>query len=996
MKRITTILYKLLVVVGSLLFVSLSVYLIFHIAFIFGHRVLEGGILGGDTPYHTALMYALNKFYPEIPIWFPFAGAGSSLILGYWSFSYYLAIIGSHVFPFSIEQMVRILEFSATPLTAFTIYIYIWVRMKNQFQALMGALLYFLSSMSWGWIAHAGFFSMHMSVMLYLPTFLFYDLYIESEFVGGSVTKKRLYLLAAVFFVGLGMLVHGSFIPNLYLGIPLYTLIRSQMGPRINESRLRSVARAIKVTVIFTLYGLIASAYILIPQQSYFGNQPFTPVYGAADTPDLPWRSFLGFERLSGRVGSLYTPLFMSQLVSVLAIGGILMSFIRRSKTIALSITTVFYVWWLSAAKYLALNYEFLQFFLLPTATRASSVTALFITILAAYGVWELADGVRTIARWGARRLKAKPVTAEGIRYGLLPLSVALSSVVVYTLMPVFKTRQTFPTELGAWGIVEPYSGYGSLGFEIPFCKLDRWNDEVSELMTCNDYMPQYVVDHSNADFWTAEFTEDFNSLDIDKNTRVSISPYLGWMTFSFTRHSDASMVSAPSGQSIINLEWLGIHDTSLFLDGLSTADEVEEIAKMHGVRYAFFDIGTSERIWNRYPEDTWKTVMDSGGVRIKEFTETPGIISVSDRPRVLVISSEEFSGYDLVVQAAAKGMLSFDDAILIDAQTERLDSYGLEDLQQYDMILLRGYTYKNAKIWNTIASYVENGGNLFVDTGWQYVDRDWGIGPDAAGNYEEKELPLPFPVSATTWGTIGPTWNGYTLQSERSLKLANMGLPQWGDIGWGAAVARPENVREWATPVLSSDTEIILAKGMYGKGKVVWSGMNLMAHAFDKSSEGEYALLSEMMNYLLGEKKVSYANATISWDNPDSVVVEYSNAQPKSTLYLASTYVPQWRAFYQRNGKMKELSVLRSGPGYQAVHIPEDGNGTLYLKLDYSRLFFVSFVISGMLIVCLIISVLDSRYWNRRIEKSLRLFVPMKVTFPQKKVLGNNEHDIY
>ena len=102
---------KYALVTLSILIFLLSVCLIVYTSYLFGHRVLEGGMLGGDTPYHLGLMSALNRYFPKIPLWFPFAGAGSSLILGYWAFSYYLAIAGSHINGMSLEQWVRLLEF---------------------------------------------------------------------------------------------------------------------------------------------------------------------------------------------------------------------------------------------------------------------------------------------------------------------------------------------------------------------------------------------------------------------------------------------------------------------------------------------------------------------------------------------------------------------------------------------------------------------------------------------------------------------------------------------------------------------------------------------------------------------------------------------------------------------------------------------------------------------------------------------------------------------
>ena len=96
-------------ILGLVLFV-LVVPIIFYYCYLWGHRILEGGLLGGDIAYHMAWIETLG-FYPKTYLWFPFAGVGSSIVLGYWVFSYYLTIIDSHLSQFSTDQWVRILEF---------------------------------------------------------------------------------------------------------------------------------------------------------------------------------------------------------------------------------------------------------------------------------------------------------------------------------------------------------------------------------------------------------------------------------------------------------------------------------------------------------------------------------------------------------------------------------------------------------------------------------------------------------------------------------------------------------------------------------------------------------------------------------------------------------------------------------------------------------------------------------------------------------------------
>jgi len=996
--------FKIVKIIASVIFFVLSVGVVIYLCYLFGHRVLEGNILGGDTPYHLALMHALNRFYPNIYIWFPFAGAGSSLILGYWSFSYYLAIFGSHINGMSLEQWVRILEFVAVPIICIEIYIYLWIRLKNQIIALVGAVLYPLSSMAWGWISHAGFFSMHMSGIIYVPALLFFDLFLESELTNDQkLVKKRLYLFGFFFSMALGILVHGSFFPNFYLGLPLFAIIRSQLMPRANDGRLISFAKSIKVLLITLPLGILAGAFILIPMQKYFGLQPFTPSYGATDTPYLPWKAFLGFERLSGVIGSLYIPLFMSRLISVFAILGTLYALVKRKFIGALGLTAFFYVWILSFAQYLAVNYEFVQIFVLPVATRAATATGIYLTIVASYGMWSLANIVSEIVLFiYDKTLNNSKSIIRRFIYGVgLLLSVFLLAIIFYKTVIYFGQKQITPPEILGQAAFEGYQGLGTLGFDVPLCKIPGWKGKENSEDNCNDKMPQWTVGTSGADFWTQQFKDDFAKLAVDDKTRVSISPYLGQITFSFTKHSNASMVSAPSGQSIINLEWLGIHDNTLFLDGTYTSHEVSEIAKWNGVKYALFDKGTSEKIQYRYPPQEWRVALESGGVEVKEFINSPGITSLSNKPSVLVIGSEKYQAYVPALQIMIKGALSFDDANIVNGKS-KIDDYDIKELNNFDLLLLQGYTYNNKqKAWKLLKDYVYGGGSLFIDTGWQYVSSDWGSGPDNKGKYASINLAEPFPIKETIWSDVGTSWQNAKLNISDDIKLENFGPPAWGDKPWGMALAQKDDLQPWAESVLASGDKVVVALGKFGEGKVVWSGMNIFAHSFDKANDEEYKFISSLINYLLPDGEPEIYNLDYKRINPDKVEFTFrEKVSERQNLYFAETYTPYWKAYKVSNNKKTSLEVYRAGPGYISLFVEGVNPGDkIILELKMGKLFFLSSLITVATLFVILLSIADASFLNNKIfgkTFTLKSGKGYKFINEKGKKLTHDEHDDY
>lgn len=980
---------KFIKFIVSLVLFLVIIPVVFYYSYLWGQRILEGGMLGGDISYHMSWIHTLDRFYPKVPIWFPFAGAGSSIVLGYWVFSYYLAIIGSHLTNLTADQWVRLLEFITVPIVCLEIYIYLWVRTKNQVMATLGALLYPLSSISWGWVTQAGFFTMQVSTVFYLPAFLFFDLYLETELLSpDKAARKRSFLLGYAIFMAFGFLAHGSFGPNLYLALPIYALLRSQLLPRKSEKRIFSFLRAVKVLVITIPLGVLAGAFLLLPQQRYFGLQPFVSTYGAADTPTLPWRGFLGFERLPLSIGSLYVPLFVSLLVSVFGLIGVVFALIKRNFLFALGAAVLFYVWWLSSAKYLATNFPFLQMFLLPTATRAASVTAIYLTIMAAYGFWSLADIPGMIVRFIGRSLRKTGKLGYLLGFGLgkaaFVISTILTIVIASWAFYNFRSWQTYPAETDKWGTIGAYQGYGTLGIaqEAPFCKVPGWEDEVAGERTCEDYMPQWKIAQGNPDFWSKEFAESVKVLDLGKTTRVSVSSLLGWVVFSFADHTESSLVSAPSGQSVVILDWLGIHDKTLFLEGGETAEEVAEMAKWFGTKYVFLN----EVHKNVYPDDLWPVRVKNSGVVIREFKESSGIATLSTKPAVLVIGSIEKQAYILSFRVATKGGISFDQALLVKG-APNIDDYSLEELKQFSAIILQGYSYHSqSKAWELLKKYVGGGGSLYIDTGWQFVNKDWGKGPDKAGKFLPVSLSEPSPVKKTLWGNIGNSWNGAFLKTEtgKGLDLESFGSLAWEDKGWGMALAEKDDLQSWAEPVLTVGNKVIVARGNFGQGRVVWSGMNLFSHAFDKENKEEYRLIGNIFKYLLPPKDIKEGEVLIDWDYPDRIELTLGQVPKEPAfLYWAETYTPDWRAYLDKGGKRERLEIYRAGPGFKAIRLTDLVNGEkLVLEHSLKGVLLASFGVTFLTFFVLLFLIIDALVFDRALEKKFknRLFGVRKI----------------
>jgi len=188
-------------------------------------------------------------------------------------------------------------------------------------------------------------------------------------------------------------------------------------------------------------------------------------------------------------------------------------------------------------------------------------------------------------------------------------------------------------------------------------------------------------------------------------------------------------------------------------------------------------------------------------------------------------------------------------------------------------------------------------------------------------------------------------------------------------------ALAEKSDLKSWAEPVLTVGNKVLIAKGKFGQGKVVWSGMNIFAHAHDKANQEEYRLIGNIFEFLIPPGTFEEGQVAIDWDFPDRIELTLTQvpSQP-SFLYWAETFTPDWQAYFLKNGKKQPLKIYRAGSGFKAVRL-EDVSGGDKLILEYSlkKIFFLSFGITFTLFFVLLILILDVIFWHRALERKIK-----------------------
>ncbi|MCJ7827784.1 hypothetical protein MUP65_01405, partial [Patescibacteria group bacterium] len=390
------------------------------------------------------------------------------------------------------------------------------------------------------------------------------------------------------------------------------------------------------------------------------------------------------------------------------------------------------------------------------------------------------------------------------------------------------------------------------------------------------------------------------------------------------------------------------------------------------------------------YPADIWPVRAQTDEVVVREFASSPGLASVSTKPAVLVIGSEDKNAYMDVFRAVTRGGFSFDQALLVKGTT-KIDDYSLAQLEQFSLVVLHGYSYRRqVKAWGLLREYVRGGGNVFIDTGWQYVAKDWG---KVTGG--DQFVPVtffdPLPVTKTAWGEIGTQWEGVEITSQLAdgINLADFGPLVWEGQVWGLALAKRGDLQSWAEPVLTKQDQVFMAKGIYGKGKVVWSGMNLLGHALDKENSAEYQFIGNVFEFLLDSGEFEEGEVLINWDDPDRVELTLTKVPSSPAfLYWAETFTPDWKAYLEREGKKEEVKIYPAGPEFRAIPLSNLSAGDkLVMEYSQTKILAISFGVTLMTFLVLLLSICDAALFDQALEKKLKgLFAGRrKVTFEKK-----------
>jgi hypothetical protein len=244
---------------------------------------------------------------------------------------------------------------------------------------------------------------------------------------------------------------------------------------------------------------------------------------------------------------------------------------------------------------------------------------------------------------------------------------------------------------------------------------------------------------------------------------------------------------------------------------------------------------------------------------------------------------------YNDLFERATTGMIPFGTGWLVRSESAYIDDYSADQLSSFPALVLVGYRYHDRnKAFGLLNDYVRAGGSLYIETGWQYVDPDWDLG---------SPTPSVLPVGELRWGSLDPN---------APVLMSGTASPSWGSMtygparsGWGASSARPSSIKAGAETLVSVGDRVVVARWELGRGRVFWSGMNLIAHAAGADSPTENQFTAEAFAWLL-HGGAAQIDSAVTWIGDDQARLGLSPSTGPAWVLFKESFAPGWSAELQ------------------------------------------------------------------------------------------------
>jgi hypothetical protein len=288
-------------------------------------------------------------------------------------------------------------------------------------------------------------------------------------------------------------------------------------------------------------------------------------------------------------------------------------------------------------------------------------------------------------------------------------------------------------------------------------------------------------------------------------------------------------------------------------------------------------------------------------------------IARLTDEPVVGFVGRDE--AYDYFVRNL--GMLNLNSHFLIPIRAgEFIEDLTAEELAAFDGLVVYDYRKKGGSsgyqdAWRKLDHFIQEGGFVWVETGSECPEK-WGERPAPA-----------FPVSELEAGSLGKEWQTET-DFYSDIDFDYLAPLTYEEGAWNVSFAPSmAAVRPGAEVLLSQKDKPVVVLSESGKGKIVWSGLNLF---YRPLHHGDEALSEILLQEKIYDELISFDKGKLEFEfsrpSQERVVLKSSGA--RGALFKENNF-GGWVAWARAEGKKIKLPVMAAGPDFMYAPLPKE-----------------------------------------------------------------------
>lgn len=902
------IVFKIIGFIFHLTVFLLASFLMFCIAYYFTWTLLIGSFnWGNDISFAITMVDLMSRFYPVIPKW-NYAWTGGMPFLDMYPPLATVITFFYHKFSgLTVIQVIRLFCWLSVPIAASGIVLLGKLVTRSWLIGILAGAMMFFSPDTWLWITQGGFYAFALSVPFFSWSLALFVLALKKD-------KKFLWLIAIIAYAF-------TWLAHVQTAV-IITLVFFILAVGFYLQEKKGFWQGFLKFLMTVILGILLICWWFFP--FYFGRSQGMN-FGPEQIPFLSLKEMVGL--VPAYDGVYVTSTFFTASVVILFFVGSLAAFFRKSFVRVLVIACFLAIFIITAPSYMLWLVARLLLFWTVTNYRAVLILRIFGPIIAAYGGASLARPIFWLIEKKQPKFKKNFIwkNLNALCGGVVAVAVFWYLVLNVVVIPPFKKGK------GSF-----YQGFG------PLCSWANVQEQEGKLVDVGrevehfpklDTIPKIIISGSIKVDGPRRDKKSLikavsEKLKLTCKDRIDISPLTGIISSKFTSCSTASVVSHYVGTSLIP-RMIGWQVDCFYQEGFCGLIELEDLARWFGISWVWPGTGEKDKSGAKkekklidesnlfkYVETDLEIEGPKGFEKRSwhsyQFLESTGLASISNKPTILVIGDNPPNNdvFHKVFRILSKIDFGYQYAWPVKGK-RFIDDYKLKELSKFEILFLHGYQYRNyKKAWNLLAKYLENGGKVFINTGWQYKTPEWGR--EKEGKISEIEMPGIFPVSRTVWSDIGREWEKKDWDS-----------PLWDDKPWGMALAKEEWLREGAVPLLINQDKILAVSWSYGQGKVVWTGFDFCGHlAYYDGTGDEKKFFKNIFSDLTDNQEIWEEKLDFERPNPDLIKIAFNSKDEGNKLLFKEVANINWRHAYVNKSK---LPVYQAGPYWRMVFMPNE-----------------------------------------------------------------------